>query len=60
MEDATGASLLNAVQNNWFGSFLLNVVGYAIIVVPTGLLIKYLKESQEVRKGRSKTQNCIH
>ena len=51
MEETT--SFLDTVQNNWLGSFVLNVLGYAIVVVPAGLLIKYLKESPQVQQGNN-------
>lgn len=42
---------LQMVQDHWLGSFLLNILGYALIVVPAALLIRRWKGDPAVRAG---------
>jgi hypothetical protein len=44
--------MLEAVQEHWLGSFLLNVLGYALILVPAALLIRHWKKSPLVQRGQ--------
>ena len=42
---------LSLVQEHWLGSFVLNLIGYALIIVPAGLLIRRWKNDPLVQKG---------
>lgn len=44
--------MLEAIQEHWLGSFLLNVLGYALILVPAALLIRHWKKSPRVQRGQ--------
>ena len=44
-------SLLEASQEHWLGSFLLNLLGYALIIVPAGLLIRRWKKDPQIKRG---------
>lgn len=46
-------SLLEASQEHWLGSFLLNLFGYALIIVPAGLLIRRWKKDPRIKRGKS-------
>lgn len=43
--------LLEASQEHWLGSFLLNLLGYALIIVPAGLLIRRWKKDPRIKRG---------
>ena len=43
--------MIEAIQEHWLGSFLLNVLGYALILVPAALLIRRWKKSPLVQRG---------
>jgi hypothetical protein len=45
-------SLLEASQEHWLGSFLLNLLGYALIIVPAGLLIRRWKRDPQIKRGK--------
>ena len=45
-------SLLEASQEHWLGSFLLNLLGYALIIVPAGLLIRRWKKDPQIKRGK--------
>ena len=45
--------MLEAVQEHWLGSFLFNVLGYLLILLPAALLIRYWKNSPLVKKGKN-------
>ena len=51
-EDASLSAMFAAIQENWLGSFILNLVGYAIIILPAALAIRKLKQSPLVKKGK--------
>ena len=44
-------SMVTALQENWLGSFLLNVIGYGLIILPAALAIRKWKESPLVKQG---------
>lgn len=44
-------SLLEASQEHWLGSFILNLLGYALIIVPAALLIRKWKKDPRVKRG---------
>ena len=44
-------SLLEASQEHWLGSFLLNLLGYALIIIPTGLLIRRWQNDPRIKRG---------
>jgi len=44
-------NVLTAVQSNWLGNFGLNLLGYAIIIVPAALIIQRLKKDPLVERG---------
>ena len=46
-------SLLEASQEHWLGSFLLNLLGYALIIVPAGLLIRRWKKDPTIKRGKN-------
>ena len=52
------AEMLQAVQNHWLGSFLLNILGYLLILVPAALLIRRWKKSPLVQRGKEETENA--
>lgn len=41
-----------AVQDHWLGSFLLNVLGYTLIILPAAVLIRRWKNSPQVKRGQ--------
>ena len=43
--------LLQVVQEHWLGSFFLNILGYALIIVPAALLIRRWKKDPQIRAG---------
>ena len=43
--------VLGAIQEHWLGSFLLNILGYALIILPAAVLIRKWKTSPEVQSG---------
>lgn len=45
-------SLLEAIQEHWLGSFLLNLLGYALIIVPAALLIKRWQKDPRIKRGK--------
>lgn len=45
--------MLEAVQEHWLGSFLFNILGYLLILLPAALLIRYWKNSPLVKKGKN-------
>lgn len=47
------AKMLEAMQEHWLGSFLFNVLGYLLILLPAALLIRYWKNSPLVQRGRT-------
>lgn len=50
-EDSNWRTMLDAVQEHWLGSFLLNLIGYGLIIFPAALLIRRWKKSELVQKG---------
>ena len=48
-EQARGT--LSAVQDNWLGSFVFNVLMYGVIVVPAAIVIYYVKKNPALIKG---------
>ena len=46
------AEMFQAIQNHWLGSFLLNVLGYLLILIPAALLIRHWKNSPLVKRGK--------
>lgn len=53
------AAMLQAIQEHWLGSFVLNLLGYALIVLPAALLIRRWKQSPEIRSGESSTKSLL-
>lgn len=51
LEQAGWRVMLEGVQEHWLGSFLLNLIGYGLIILPAALLIRRWKRSQLVQKG---------
>ena len=45
------SAVLMAIQDHWLGSFVLNLCGYALIVVPAALLIRRWKKSPSIKNG---------
>lgn len=43
--------LFQMVQDHWLGSFCLNLLGYALIVLPAALLIRRWKKDPQVKAG---------
>jgi len=50
--------MLEGVQEHWLGSFLLNLIGYGLIILPAALLIRRWKRSQLVQKGMYVLPEC--
>ena len=53
-EDDAGsdwAAMMGSVQEHWLGSFVLNLLGYGIIILPAALLIRRWKNSSAVKSG---------
>lgn len=44
--------LLQVIQDHWLGSFFLNVLGYAIIIVPAAFLIRRWKADPRILRGQ--------
>ena len=40
------------IQDYWLGSFILNLLGYALIIVPASFLIRKWKQDPEVKRGQ--------
>ena len=51
--------MLDAVQEHWLGSFLLNLLGYAIIILPAALLIRRWKKSPAVQSGELEIERLL-
>ncbi len=49
------SAMLAAVQEHWLGSFVLNLIGYALIIIPAALLIRRWKASTAIKNGRTLT-----
>lgn len=43
--------ILQTLQDHWLGSFILNLLGYALIIVPSALLIRRWKNDPGVKAG---------
>ena len=41
----------SALQDNWLGSFVFNVLMYGVIVVPAGIVIYYVKKNPALIKS---------
>ncbi len=39
------------IQEHWLGSFVLNLIGYAILIVPAAFLIRRWKNDIQVQRG---------
>ena len=50
--------VLDQIQEHWLGSFILNVLGYALIVIPAALLIRKWKNDPAVRRGEKRRIAC--
>lgn len=50
--DAGFVAMLGMVQDHWLGSFLLNVLGYVLIILPAALLIRRWKKDPQVKRGK--------
>lgn len=46
------SAMMAAVQEHWLGSFVLNLLGYALILLPAALLIRRWKQSTTIKNGR--------
>ena len=42
---------LEMLQDHWLGSFILNLLGYALIILPAALLIRRWKNDPRVKAG---------
>ena len=40
------------IQENWLGSFLLNLLSYALIILPAAYFIRRWKNDPAVKSGR--------
>lgn len=52
-------AVLEAVQEHWLGSFLLNSLGYALIILPAALLIRRLKDSPSIKSGQGPVNHLL-
>lgn len=41
-----------AFQEFWLGNFILNVLGYAVLIIPGYLLVRWLQRLPQVERGR--------
>ncbi|XP_037541494.1 adenosine 3'-phospho 5'-phosphosulfate transporter 1 [Nematolebias whitei] len=61
---ADEASLLDGWSDVWFFRFLVNMLGYATIVVPGYFLIRYFKRSSYIERGSGLcyplVKTCVH
>lgn len=53
-------AIFQMLQEHWLGSFLLNVLGYALIILPTALLIRRWKNDPQIKRGQCKTISIIN
>ncbi len=53
------SAMLAAVQEHWLGSFVLNLIGYALIIVPAALLIRRLKTSTAIKNGTRRARGMV-
>lgn len=49
---------LAILQDHWLGSFVLNLLGYGLIILPAALLIRRWKNDPMVKAGMV-MNNCI-
>ena len=49
-----------AVQEHWLGNFVLNLVGYGLIILPSALLIRRWKNSTLVKAGNGPLYGTLH
>lgn len=50
------SSVLGTVQEHWLGSFLLNLLGYGLIILPAAFFIRRWKKDPAVQSG----EYCTH
>lgn len=43
---------LQAFQEFWLGNFILNILGYAVLILPGYLLVRWLQRLPQVERGR--------
>lgn len=41
-----------AFQEFWLGNFILNILGYAVLILPGYLLVRWLQRLPQVERGR--------
>jgi hypothetical protein len=51
VESVSMMAFLEMLQDHWLGSFLLNLLGYALIILPAALLIRRWKNDPLVKAG---------
>lgn len=58
---ASGITLSTAaVQEHWLGNFILNLIGYGLIILPAALLIRRWKNSTLVKAGSAQCFSFMH
>ena len=45
-------TLLAMIQEHWLGSFVLNLLGYALIIAPAAFFIRRWKNDPQVQSGK--------
>ncbi len=43
---------LEMIQEHWLGSFVLNIIGYSVFIVPAAYCVKRWKADVEVQRGK--------
>lgn len=51
--------LFQMVQDHWLGSFCLNLLGYALIILPAALLIRRWKKDPQVKAGHGPLNSLL-
>lgn len=47
--------VLDGFQQHWLGSFVLNLLGYGLIILPAALLIRRWKKDPAVQSGENRS-----
>lgn len=50
-EENSFMAILQVFQEHWLGSFILNLLGYALIILPAALLIRRWKKDPQIKEG---------
>ena len=53
------SSNLQAIQEFWLVNFILNLLGYAVLILPGYFLVRWLQRLPQVERGRRHTDTTI-